>query len=126
VSNSILTSTKKVLGVDEEYTAFDMDILMHINTVFSTLNQIGVGPVEGFAIENAATTWDSFLGTDPRLNNVKTYVYLRVRYLFDPPTTSFHLTAMKEQIQELEWRLNVHREATEWTDPNEVVVEASA
>lgn len=110
MTNSILDSTKKVLGVDSAYTVFDVDILMHINTTFSKLNQLGIGPVEGFAIEDAATEWDAFLGDDLRLNGVKSYMYLNVRMLFDPPTTSYLITAMKEQKDELEWRLSVQRE----------------
>jgi hypothetical protein len=117
VITSILDSTKKSLNLAADYTAFDEDIIMHINSVFSTLNQLGVGPVEGFMIEDKDATWDAFLGSDPRLNHVKTYVYLRVRLLFDPPGTGFTTEAMKEQIKELEWRLNVQREDTEWTDP---------
>lgn len=110
MSTSILTSVKKVLGLEEDYTAFDPDIIMHINTVFSTLNQLGIGPELGFFIEDKAANWEDFLGEDVNLNAVKTYVVLRVRYLFDPPGTSFLLNAMKEQIQELEWRLNAYRE----------------
>lgn len=117
MSNSILTSTKKALNLAEDYTAFDPDIILHINSVFSTLNQLGVGPANGFMIEDKEATWDAFLGDDPRLNHVKTYVYLRVRMLFDPPQTGFHTTAMQEQIKELEWRLNVQREDTEWVNP---------
>lgn len=116
-SDSILTSTKKILGITEDYTAFDVDILTHINTVFSVLHQLGIGPEAGFVIESAEPTWDAFLGDDPLLNSVKTYVYLRVRILFDPPATSFLLASMKEQYQELEWRLNVKREGESWTDP---------
>lgn len=123
MSTSILDSTKKVLGIDAAYTAFDVDILMHINSVFSTLNQLGLGPVEGFAIEDNSTTWDTFLGTDLRLNSVKTYIYLRVRLLFDPPSTSYLITSMKEQLQELEWRLNVNREESTWVPPVVVVDE---
>jgi hypothetical protein len=123
MSTSILNSTKKILGLDEDYTAFDVDIMTHINSVFSTLNQLGIGPEEGFFIEDAVTTWESFLGDDPRMNSAKTYVYLRVRMLFDPPTTSYLLSAMKEQISEFEWRLNVQREGASWTNPNPVVVE---
>lgn len=118
MSNSILTSTKKVLGIEADYTAFDMDIIMHINSVFSTLNQLGIGPATGFMIEDEAALWPDFFGTDLRLNSVKTYVYLRVRMLFDPPGTSYLITAMKEQIQELEWRLNVHHENSFWVDPS--------
>lgn len=114
---SILSSTKKSLNLAEDYEAFDPDIIMHINSVFSTLNQLGVGPADGFMIEDKETTWDAFLGSDPRLNHVKTYVFLRVKLLFDPPSTGFHTTAIEHQIKELEWRLNVQREDTAWVDP---------
>lgn len=122
MDESILNNTKKILGIDSTYTAFDPDIMIHINSVFSTLNQLGIGPVDGFAIDDAAATWVDFLGADKRLNFVKTYVYLRVRLLFDPPTTSYLINSMKEQVQELEWRLNVHREGESWIDPNPVVL----
>ena len=79
--------------------------------------QLGIGPTEGFMIEDSAAKWEEFLGTDKNLNPVKTYVYLRVRMLFDPPTTSFHLASLDEQRKELEWRLNVYREGREWTAP---------
>lgn len=115
--SSILTSTKKILGIEETYTDFDVDILMHINSVFATLNQLGIGPEQGFAIEDATPTWDAFLGTDLRLNSVKTYVYLRVRLLFDPPQNSYAIDSMKEQIRELESRINMYRESYAWTDP---------
>ena len=117
MTESILNSVKKVLGVASDVTHFDLDIMMHINTTFSTLNQLGIGPDEGYMIEDSSASWDAFLGSDPRLNNVKTYVYLRVRTLFDQPQTSFLNDAMKKQIEELEWRLNVYREGTMWTDP---------
>jgi hypothetical protein len=110
MSSSILTTVKKVLGIDDDYTAFDVDIIMHINTVFSILHDLGVGPIEGFAIEDRTKTWDDYLGTDLRVNSVKTYIYLRVRLLFDPPTTSYLQSAMEAQYKELEWRLNVQRE----------------
>ncbi len=118
MSASILTSTKKILGIEETDTSFDLDILTHINSVFSTLNQLGIGPEQGFAIEDATPTWDAFLGTDPRLNQVKSYVYLRLRLIFDPPTSSYAITAMEKQVAEFEWRLNVYREETGWTDPD--------
>lgn len=117
MENSILTSTKKILGIDEAYTAFDLDIVVHINSVFSTLNQLGIGPVEGFMIEDATPTWDAFLGTDPRMNNVRTYMYLCVRLLFDPPTTSYLIDALNAQKRELEVRMNIYREETAWVDP---------
>lgn len=115
---SILTSIKKVLGLPPEHTAFDEDVIIHINSVFSTLQQLGVGPAEGFMIEDNSVTWDAFLGGDPVLNNVKSYVYLRVRMLFDPPSNSFTQTAMEKQITELEWRINVNREQLQWVDPD--------
>lgn len=119
---SILKSIKKVVGVGADDPSFDVDILMHINSIFSTLTQVGIGPDAGFAIEDDTPTWSTFLGDDPRLNSVKSYISLRVRLLFDPPTTSYVLNAWKEQIQEFEWRLNVHREGVSWTDPDPVDV----
>lgn len=120
---SILTSTKKNLGIDETYTAFDEDILMHINSVLSTLCQLGIGPVEGFEIVDDTAEWADFLFADKRINAVKTYVYLRVRLLFDPPQTSFHITSMQKQIEEIEWRLNVVRETSAWVDPDPAPIE---
>lgn len=118
MSASILDGTKKALGVHADYDVFDPDIIMHINTVFSTLHQLGIGPIEGFFIEDAAPTWTDFLGgTDARLNSVKSYMYLKVRMLFDPPTTSYLINAMKEQAEEIEWRLNVVREGDVWVPP---------
>lgn len=122
MDDSILTSTKKILGVAEDYTVFDMDIITHINTAFSTLTQLGVGPPDGFMIEDEDAEWVDFIGTDKQYNSVKSYVFLRVRQLFDPPQTSYHIASMERQIQELEWRLNVHREETEWVDPEVEVV----
>lgn len=107
MTESILNSTKKVLGVAVDYTEFDIDIIMHINSVLATLNQLGIGPTSGLMIEDSEITWDALLLGDNRLNSVKTYVYLKVRLLFDPPATSFVITSMQEQIRELEWRLNV-------------------
>jgi hypothetical protein len=121
--SSILTSTKKILGVEASDVDFDVEILTHINSVFSTLNQLGIGPEQGFMIEDATPTWDAFLGTDPRLNSVKTYMYLRVRMLFDPPQTSYLIDALNKQREELEWRLNVYCESTAWTDPSVTVPE---
>lgn len=117
---SILTSVKKNLGIDESYTFFDDDILLYINGVFSTLNQLGIGPDDGFAIEDDTATWDTYLADNLKLNSVKTYMYLKVRLLFDPPTTSFAIEALNNQATELEWRLNVVREETAWVDPNTV------
>ena len=119
MEQSILTSTKKILGISEDYTVFDLDIITHINTAFSTLTQLGVGPVDGFMIEGAGEVWTDFdpIDDDRQYNAVKSYIFLRVRLLFDPPTTSYLITATEKQIQELEWRLNTYREETEWVDP---------
>jgi hypothetical protein len=121
METSILTSTKKILGIPEDYTVFDLDIITHINSAFSTLTQLGVGPPEGFMIEDDSTVWIDFIVDDIQYNAVKTYIYLRVRQLFDPPTTSYLITAFNEQIKELEWRLNVHREETGWVDPDPIL-----
>lgn len=119
-ANSILDSTKKVLGLDSEYDVFDVDILMHINSTFLTLNQLGIGPVDGFQIEDETATWDSYLGsTDKNLSAVKSYVYIKVRLLFDPPTTSFAIEAMNKLALEYEWRLNVHSETPTNIVPSE-------
>lgn len=107
---SILISVKKVLGLADDYTAFDQDVLMAINSTFNTLTQLGVGPEEGFAIDDSTAEWSDFIGLDNNLNSVRTYVCLKVRMLFDPPTTSYLITAMEKQITELEFRLNVYRE----------------
>jgi hypothetical protein len=110
METSILTSTKKVLGIAESYTVFDLDIITHINAVFSILYQLGVGPVNGFMIEDASMEWEDFAVPTSQVNLIKTYLFLKVSLLFDPPTTSFLLDAKKEQIAEYEWRLNVARE----------------
>lgn len=110
---SILTSIKKLLGIAEEYEHFDPDIIMHINTVFMILNQIGVGPSEGFTIEDETSVWTDFIPETTRLEAVKTYVYLKVRLLFDPPLNSTVIESINRTISELEWRLNVAVETKE-------------
>ena len=104
---SILTSIKKLLGIAEEYTQFDDDIIIHINSVFLNLTQLGVGPSEGFLIEDDTATWDDFIGDSNQLQAVKSYVYLKVKLLFDPPLSSSVTESMNRMISELEWRLNV-------------------
>lgn len=118
MEQSILISTKKVLGIAADYTAFDLDILTHINTAFSTLTQLGIGPSVGFMIEDDVAEWSDFIGEDLRIHSVKSYVFLKVRMLFDPPQTSYLIEAMTHQIEEIEWRLNVERENSGWVDPN--------
>jgi hypothetical protein len=112
VKDSILQSTKKLLGLPDDYDAFDLDITTHINSAFSTLFQAGVGPVEGFVITGPAETWSQFIGDKMGINDVKSYIYLRVQMLFDRPTSSFGLTAVEKQIDELIWRLNVAADFT--------------
>lgn len=107
MNDSILTSIKKMLGITEEYTHFDTDIIIHINTVFMTLNQLGVGPSSGFKIEDNGKLWMDYISEDSDLEAVKTYIYLKVKLLFDPPLSSSVIEVMKQSITELEWRLNV-------------------
>lgn len=107
MENSILTSVKKLLGIAEGYDEFDTDIIIHINSVFVTLQQLGVGPEEGFSISDSSATWSSYLNNDKLLNNVISYMGLRVKMLFDPPTNSSILSSYERTIQELEWRINV-------------------
>lgn len=123
MSDSILTSTKKILGIEEAYEAFDPDIITHINSAFFTLSQLGLGPTSGFMITDKTTTWVGLFGTIPELDAIKQYVYLRVRTVFDPPTSSYAVEAMKEQIKEHEWRLSVSREDVSWTDPDPVLTD---
>ena len=106
---SILTSIKKLLGIDESYDHFDVDLIIHINSVLMILNQLGVGPTEGFAIKDSSATWGDFLpdSTKVKLEAAKTYVFLKVKLMFDPPTSSSVMEAYNRQISELEWRLNV-------------------
>lgn len=112
---SILTSIKKLLGITEEYEHFDTDIIMHINSVFSVLTQLGVGPQKGFRIEDDGTEWSEFLLDDFRLEMVKTYVYLKVRLAFDSTNlSSAVIESLNRQISELEWRINVT------VDPNKI------
>jgi hypothetical protein len=125
VADSILTNIKKIVGITESDTSFDPDIIMHANSVFSVLNQLGIGPTDGFMIEDLTPTWDDFLAADKRLNMVKTYVYLRVRLLFDPPQTSFVIESLNKQIQELEVRMSIVREGDSWVDPMPSVVSST-
>lgn len=110
---SILINVKKVLGLSDSYTPFDLDILTFINTTFSNLHQLGVGPSDGFSIEDETTEWNDFLPNGPILNIVKSYICLKVKLLFDPPSTSFALEAMKQQIEEFENRIVLANELTE-------------
>lgn len=107
--DSILTSIKKLLGIAEEYTQFDDDIIMHINSVFLNLAQLGVGPEKGFYIEDDTTDWEDFIDIEnnAQLQAIKSYIYLKVKLLFDPPLSSAVIESTNRMISELEWRLNV-------------------
>lgn len=107
MDDSILDSIKKILGMPPAYDAFDTDLVIHINSVFGILAQLGVGPAGGFSISDNTTLWKSYLGDSKDLEMVKSYIALKVRLVFDPPTTGAVMDAMKEQIREYEWRLNV-------------------
>lgn len=109
---SILTSIKKMLGIMEDDESFDSDIIMAINTALSTLTQIGVGPSTGFFISDANSFWDDFISDDPKMEFVKSYVHLKVRLLFDPPSSSAVMESIKQMISELEWRIQVAAETT--------------
>lgn len=105
--DSILTSIKKLLGITEEYKQFDSDLIMHINSVFSILTQIGVGPSEGFSIVDDTSVWSDFIGDMTKLNLVKSYMHLKVKALFDPPLSSSVMESNNRQITEYEWRLQI-------------------
>ena len=108
--DSILTSIKKLLGITEEYTHFDTDLIIHINSVFATLTQLGVGPSEGFVIVDKNDNWEQFTDDNILIESVKSYIYLKVKLLFDPPTSSAVIESYKQMINEFEWRLNVAAE----------------
>ena len=107
---NILDSIKKLLGIDEMDLNFDQELIMHINSVFMVLNQLGVGPVGGFKISSNEEVWTDFVGTRLDLESVKSYIYLKVRLLFDPPQNSFLVGSIEKQIEEQEWRLQVQVE----------------
>lgn len=104
---SILVSIKKLLGIPDDYTHFDQDVIIQINSAFSILNQLGVGPEEGFAIDGSSATWSEFIGEDPRLNLVKTFVQIKVKLAFDPPTSGTLMDSYNRQLDELTWRLSI-------------------
>lgn len=109
---SILTSIKKLLGIPKEYTHFDADVIAFINGVFPALNQMGVGPAEGFNIVDAEDTWSDYLGDKMMLQgNAITFIHLSVKILFDPPLSSSVLAAYERQIKELEWRITTMAES---------------
>lgn len=108
---SILTSIKLLLGITEDYEAFDQQIIAHINSVFMILTQLGVGPPEGFVIYSKVDTWNEFISDDKKMQLVKSYMYLKVKMLFDPPSTSAVMDSTNRMINEFEWRLNSQAES---------------
>lgn len=107
MEESILYTIKKLIGYDPEYTQFDLDLMIHINTCLNTLTQLGIGPEEGFVIHGATEIWSDFLQNDSMLEMVKTYIYAKVKSIYDPPTSSAGAEALNKTASELEWRLNV-------------------
>lgn len=110
---SILTSIKKMLGIAEEYEHFDADLIMHINSILSVLAQVGVGPSGGFRIEDEEAAWDKYIPDGKNLESIKSFMHLRVKLLFDPPLSSAVIEMMKQQADELLWRINVEAEREE-------------
>lgn len=110
---SILTSVKKMLGITEEYEHFDQDIIMHINSVFMILTQLGVGPPEGFFIESSLESWTDFVEDTSQIEGIKSYMYMKVKLLFDPPDRASVMESYNRLISEFEWRLNVAAENSE-------------
>ena len=119
MSESILTSIKKLLGITEEYEQFDPDIIMHINSVFMILTQMGVGPSKGFRINDKTAVWSDYMTDDQNLDSVKSYIHLKVKLLFDPPLSSSVMECMKQLISELEWRLYTESELESRGDSDE-------
>lgn len=107
---SILRSIRKMIGPDETYTHYDTDLIIHINSVLAVLTQLGVGPSEGFFIQDESATWNDFLGNNPKLEMVKSYVYMKVKLAFDPPSSSAVIDSMNRSISEFEWRTNMAAE----------------
>ena len=106
-TESILKTIRKMIGLPVDCSDFDTDLIIHINSAFSTLKDLGAGPSEGYKISGEDNTWSEFIGDNIDLEKVKNYVYLKTRLIFDPPQSSSVLDAYKQEIKELEWRINV-------------------
>lgn len=116
MGDSIVATIKKMLGLEDDYTPFDTDVIVNINAALMTLTQLGIGPKEGFTVTDYSQTWSDFVTNEVQLGAVKTYVYLKVKMIFDPPTNSYVMDAMKQQAEEIGWRLNVQAESVEKFD----------
>lgn len=112
VSESILNSIKKLLNISKDEHAFDADIIIHINSVISSLLQIGIGPEKGYRISDEKDSWDEYVSDDSNIDYIKTYMYLKVKMIFDPPLNSSLMQSFNETIRELEWRLHINYEST--------------
>lgn len=110
VKDSILDSVKKMIGPSVEYTVFDDDLIMYINSVFNILRQLGIGPTEGYEITSKYNLWTEFLPAGPKLNMVKPYMYAKVRLMFDPPQNGTITQAMKDIVDEFEFRMRMDTE----------------
>ena len=110
MDESILISVKQMLGLHAEDETFDPELMMHINSVFTTLYQLGVGPEEGYRITSKDNKWSECIPQEEHYDLMKSYIYMKVRYLFDPPTIGSLNDALKKQIDEAEWRLNINYE----------------
>jgi len=119
--DSILSSIKQLLGIQVADKSFDQELVIHINSVLAVLNQLGVGPTDGFVIIDETQKWSDFISIRKDLELIKDYVYLKVRLLFDPPQNSFLVDSIKEQIQELEWRINTQISFQESSDGQIVI-----
>lgn len=109
-TDSVLTLTKRTLGIDEEYTAFDIEIITHINSVFSTLHQLGIGTKDPYFIEDKTKTWSGFMEDNNAIHSVKSLMFAEVKLLFDPPTTSYLIDSLRKLSDELKWRLRIQGE----------------
>jgi len=110
---NILTSIKKMLGITEDYTYFDQDLIIHINSALAILTQLGVGPPGGFSIQDEGATWSDFLSDASKLEFVKSYIHLKVKLLFDPPLSSAVIESMNRMLSEFEWRIQVEADSEE-------------
>lgn len=112
MDDSILDTIKSMLGIEEGFTGFDTDILIDINAAFLTLNQLQVGPTDGFQVASSEQIWSDFTDDKVMVDSLRPYIYLKTRLLFDPPTNSYLLTSMENQCKEFEWRMNIRGEGT--------------
>lgn len=119
MGSSILDDVKQMLGIEIDDPSFDREIVLHINSVFLILNQLGVGPPDGYRIFDRSQNWNDFVSTRVDVEALKSYVYLKVRLLFDPPTSSFVLESINKMASEFEWRLNVQVDRGDFNGPAE-------